>query len=113
MEKELFTLVVLSCFHLCFYKRFHVNTQLGVAGHWWFNYPGSLLDVELEFTCLSGYVRPIALALYCLDSTKPLSCLVVEHLPSKQYVMGLVPPEQLFFIFHGKGVVQVSCIALF
>ena len=31
MEKELFRLVVLSCFDLCFYKRFHVNTQLGVA----------------------------------------------------------------------------------
>ena len=30
---------------------FHVNTQLGVGAHWWFNYPGPLLDVELEFAC--------------------------------------------------------------
>ena len=22
--------------------------------HWWFNYPSPLLDVELEFACLSG-----------------------------------------------------------
>ena len=22
--------------------------------HWWFNYPVPLLDVELEFACLSG-----------------------------------------------------------
>ena len=28
--------------------------------HWWFNYPGPLLDVESESTCLSGQVRPIA-----------------------------------------------------
>ena len=32
----------------------HVSTQLGVGCHWWFNYPGPLLDVEFEFTCLSG-----------------------------------------------------------
>ena len=40
-------------------------------------------------------VRLIALALYCLDSAQPLSCLgslVVEHLPSKQYVVGSSPP---------------------
>ena len=34
--------------------QFHVSTQLGVGCHWWFNYPGPLLDVELEFACLSG-----------------------------------------------------------
>ena len=26
----------------------------GVGCHWWFNYPGPLLNVELEFACLSG-----------------------------------------------------------
>ena len=30
---------------------FHVNTQLRVGRHC---YPGPLLDVELEFACLSG-----------------------------------------------------------
>ena len=33
-------------------------------------------------------------SLYCLDSAQPLSCLgssVVEHLPSKQCVVGLSP----------------------
>ena len=49
----------------------HVNTQLGVGHHWWFNYPGPLLNVEFEFACLSGYVRLVALALYCLDSNQP------------------------------------------
>ena len=32
--------------------------------------------------------------MYCLDSGQPLSCLgssVVEHLPSKQYVVGSSP----------------------
>ena len=37
-----------------------------------FNYPGPLLEVELESACLSGQVR---LPLYSFDSTQPLSCL--------------------------------------
>ena len=49
----------------------HVNTQLGVGCHWWFNYPGPLLDAEFEFACLSGYVRLVAFALYWLDSAQP------------------------------------------
>ena len=32
---------------------YHVNTQLGIGSHWWFNYPDPLLNVELEFACLS------------------------------------------------------------
>ena len=28
-------------------------------------------NVEFEFTCLSGQVRLVALALYCLDSAQP------------------------------------------
>ena len=47
-------LVVLPCFDLCRSNSFHVNTQFGVGRHWWFNYPGPLLDVELEFACLSS-----------------------------------------------------------
>ena len=68
--------------------------MLELGRHWWFDYLSPLLDVELESTCLSGWVRPIALALYCFDSTQPLSylgSLVVEHLPSKQYVVGSSP----------------------
>ena len=87
-------LVVLPCFDLCRSNSFNVNTQFGVGHHWWFNYPGPLLDVELEFCLLIKLVRSIALALYCLDSTQPLSCLsslVVEHLSSKQYVVGSSP----------------------
>ena len=72
MEKEMFRL---PCFDLCRSNSFHVSIQLGVEHHWWFNYLGPLLDVELEFACLSGWVRLVALALYCLDSTQPLSCL--------------------------------------
>ena len=72
----------IGCFDLCRSKSFHVNSQLGV-GVSYINYSGPLLDV-----------RPIALDLYCFDSTELLSCLgslVVEHLPSKQYVVGLSP----------------------
>ena len=31
-----------------------LNLELGC--HWWFNYPGALLDDKLECTCLSGQV---------------------------------------------------------
>ena len=50
----MFRLVVLPCFDLCRSSSFHVSTQLGVGHHWLFNYLGPLLNVELEFTCLSG-----------------------------------------------------------
>ena len=49
MEKQSFRLVVLPCFDLCKSNSFHVNTELGVGRHWWFNYPGPFFDVELEF----------------------------------------------------------------
>ena len=36
-------------------------------------YPDSDSDVEFEFDYLSGQVRLVALALYCLDSASPAS----------------------------------------
>ena len=71
-KKELFGLVAFP-FFLFIEKSFHVITQLGVWCLWWFNYPGPLLEVELESACLSGQgcVRP----LYSCDSTQPLGCL--------------------------------------
>ena len=52
-KKELFVLVAFP-FFLFIEKSFHVITQLGVWRLWWFNYPGPLLEVELESACLSG-----------------------------------------------------------
>ena len=61
---------------------FHAYTQLGVGCLWWFNYPGPLLHVELEFTCLSGLVINISLCIgytICLYIAyirpQPLGCL--------------------------------------
>ena len=56
LKRELLGLVVLPCFDLCtvgLTVSMYVDTQLGVGCHWWFNYPGPLIDVELEFACLS------------------------------------------------------------
>ena len=69
----------------CRSNSFHVNTQqLGVGRRWWLDYPGSLLDVELESIYLFvKYVRPIVLFLHYFDSTQSLSCLgslLEEHL---------------------------------
>ena len=36
---------------LCYVHNIYI---LEMGRHWWFDYPGSLLDVELEFTCLLG-----------------------------------------------------------
>ena len=54
----MFRLVVSPCFDFCRSNSFHVNTQLGVGRHWWFNYPCPLLDVELEFACCPCLVLP-------------------------------------------------------
>ena len=53
---------------------FHAYTQLGVGCLWWFNYPGPLLHVELEFTCLSGLVINISL---CIGYT---ICLYIAYI---------------------------------
>ena len=47
---------------------------LGVGCLWWFNYPGPLLHVELEFTCLSGLVINISL---CIGYT---ICLYIAYI---------------------------------
>ena len=61
-----------------------------------------LLDVELESTCLSCYVRVVALDLYCLGSAQPVCCFgssMVEHLPSKRNVIGSSPTQEALFSF--------------
>ena len=70
-KKELFGLVAFP-FFLFIEKSFHVITQLGVWCHWWFNYPGPLLEVEWSLPVYQdGLRRP----LYSFDSTQPLGCL--------------------------------------
>ena len=61
-KKELFGLVAFP-FFLFIEKSFHVITQLGVWCLWWFNYPGPLLEVELESACLSGQGCGLCIAL--------------------------------------------------
>ena len=87
----MFRLVVLPCFD---YVGLTVSMQI----------------LSLELGVIGGLITPVhslmlnsSLPVYQvrldwlplpLDSTKPLSCLgssVVEHLPSKQYVVGLSP----------------------
>ena len=67
----MFRLVVLPCLDLCRSNSFHANTQLGLGHYLCFNYPGPFLNIELELACLSGKVRLVSLALYCLDSAPP------------------------------------------
>ena len=51
----MFRLVVLPCSDLCRFNSFHVNTQLGVGRHWWFDYLGPLLVADLPCIAL---IRP-------------------------------------------------------
>ena len=45
--------VVLPCLPcLVMYNKLHVNIQLGVGCHWWFNYVDLLLSVEFKLACL-------------------------------------------------------------
>ena len=100
-KKELFGLVAFP-FFLFIGKSFHVSTQLGVWHLWWFNYPGPLLEVELESTCLSGqgcgpyipWIRPNHWAASVAQW--------LEHLSSKQCVVGSNPTRAALFFFSEK-----------
>ena len=49
VSMEIIRTIIYTTVYACTYI---LNLELGV--HWWFNYPSPLLDVELEFACLSG-----------------------------------------------------------
>ena len=66
-------------------------TQLGVWCHWWFNYPGPLLEVELESACLSGQGCGLCIALIRLNHWAASVAQWLEHLSSKQCVVGSNP----------------------
>ena len=73
------------------YLYLHVNTQLECkysAWSWASLYPFPLLTLSLSLRVYR--IRLVWLPLCYLDSTQPAAQLV-EHLPRKQYVVGLNP----------------------
>ena len=71
-----------------------IPTSLFIFKMFIYTVHGLLLNAELESACLSGYVRLVVLALYCLDLTQLGAASVaqlVEQLPRKQYAVGLNP----------------------
>ena len=93
----------------------HIATTIliGVRCHWWFNYPGPLLEVELESACLSGQVRP---PLYSFDSTQPLSCLgssVVRASAQQAVCRGFESHPSSFFLFGEKRAVGLVALPFF
>ena len=71
-------------------------TQLGVWCRWWFNYPGPLLEVELESACLSGQGCGLCIALIRPNHWAASVAQWLEHLSSKQWVSCL----SLFSIYR-------------
>ena len=100
-------------FFLFIEKSFHVITQLGVWCRWWFNYPGPLLEVELESACLSGQGCGLCIALIRPNHWAASVAQWLEHLSSKQCVVGSNPTRAALFLFGEKRVVWVSCLSLF
>ena len=104
---ELFGLVAFP-FFLFIEKSFHVITQLGVWRLWWFNYPGPLLEVELESACLSGQGCGLCIALIRPNHWAASVAQWLEHLASKQCVVGSVcrgfesHPSSSFFFSEKK-----------
>ena len=111
-KKELFGLVAFP-FFLFIEKSFHVITQLGVWRLWWFNYPGPLLEVELESACLSGQGCGLCIALIRPNHWAASVAQWLEHLSSKECVVGSNPTRADLFSFRRKRVVWVSCLPLF
>ena len=100
-KKELFGLVAFP-FFLFIEKSFHVITQLGVWRLWWFNYPGPLLEVELESACLSGQDCGLCIALIRPNHWAASVAQWLEHLSSKQCVVGSNPTRAALFSFRRK-----------
>ena len=101
---EMFGLVAFP-FFLFIGKSFHVSTQLGVWRLWWFNYPGPLLEVELESTCLSGqgcgpYIPWIRPNHWAASVAQWLEHTFESH-PSSAFFLFLVAFP--FFLFIGKS----------
>ena len=97
-KKELFGLVAFP-FFLFIEKSFHVITQLGVWRLRWFNYPGPLLEVELESACLSGQGCGLCIALIRPNHWAASVAQWLEHLPSKQCVVGSNPTRAALELF--------------
>ena len=76
-------------------------TQLGVWCHW-FNYPGPLLEVELESACLSGQGCGLCIALIQPNHWAASVAQWLEHLFSKQCVVGSNPTRAALFSFRRK-----------
>ena len=93
-------------FFLFIEKSYHVITQLGVWRLWWFNYPGPLLEVELESACLSGQGCGLCVALIQPNHWAASVAQWLEHLSSKQCVVGLNPTRAAIFSFRRKN----SCL---
>ena len=57
---------------------------------WWFNYPGLLLNAEVEYPCLSGERRHLP-CINFKDSARPEAAQLVQHLPRTQKIAGSSP----------------------
>ena len=69
---------------------------------WWFNYPGPLLEVELESACLSGLGCGLCIALIRPNHWAASVAQWLEHLSSKQCVVGSNPTRAALFSFRRK-----------
>ena len=78
------------------------HTQLGVWRLWWFNYPGPLLEVELESACLSGQGCGLCIALIRPNHWAASVAQWLEHLSSKQCVVDSNPTRAALFSFRRK-----------
>ena len=111
-KKELCGLVAFP-FFLFIEKSFHVITQLGVWRLWWFNYPGPLLEVELESACLSGQGCGLCIALIRPNHWAASVAQWLEHLFSKQCRGFESHPSSSFFFSEKKELFGLVAFTFF
>ena len=80
--------------------------QIGVGRHWWFNYPGPLLNLSLSLPVYQVRLDWLSSSCIALIQPSQLSCLcssvgrATASLSSMSWVR--TPPGQLFFHFPWK-----------
>ena len=115
LEKKELSSGVVACICLVSITDYSCNFSAWMEVPWWFNYPGLLLNAEVEYPCLSGERRHLP-CINFKDSARPAELprwlswysICLERRRSRVRV----PPEAaLLFLWKKRSCLRVSLLA--